>query len=90
MFTGYSYNEKKGLSLATIDHEIPLGTELHVVWGEGPNTAKTTVEPHEPFNARVIVSPFTRATATSDDLQTACGLPATANDLLYLDAAISI
>ncbi len=57
MFTGYSYNEKKGLSLATIDHEIPLGTELHVKWGEQPNTDKTTVEPHEQFSARVIVSP---------------------------------
>ncbi len=34
LFTGYSYNEKKALSLATIDHEIPVGTELRVVWGE--------------------------------------------------------
>ena len=58
MFTGYSYNEKKGLSLATIDHEIPLGTELHVVWGEeNGGTKKTTVEPHEQFKARAIVSP---------------------------------
>ncbi len=57
MFTGYSYNEKKGLSLATVDHEIPLGTELHVKWGEDPNTDKTTVEPHQQFKARVIVSP---------------------------------
>jgi vanillate/3-O-methylgallate O-demethylase len=57
MFTGYSYNEKRGLSLATIDHEVPLGTELHVLWGEAPNTAKTTVEPHEQFKARAIVSP---------------------------------
>src|SRR6202035_5179555 len=34
MFTGYSYNEKAALSLATIDHEIPVGTEIRVVWGE--------------------------------------------------------
>lgn len=38
----------------------------------------------------VYKAPFTRATATSDDLQTTCGLPSTANDLLYLDAAIRL
>ena len=57
MFTGYSFNEKKALSLATVDHEIPLGTELHVVWGEDPNTQKTTVEPHKQIKVRAIVSP---------------------------------
>lgn len=58
MFTGYSYNEKSALSLATIDHEIPVGTELRVVWGE-PNggTRKTTVEPHKQTEVRVVVSP---------------------------------
>ena len=34
MFTGYSYNEKQALSLATIEPEIPLGAEVRVVWGE--------------------------------------------------------
>src|SRR5690606_37369204 len=57
MFTGYSFNEKKALSLATVDHEIPLGTELHVVWGEDPNTQKNTVEPHKQIKVRAIVSP---------------------------------
>ncbi|MGZ3271692.1 MAG: aminomethyl transferase family protein, partial [Croceibacterium sp.] len=57
MFTGYSYNEKKALSLATVDHEIPLGTEIHVLWGEDPNTQKTTVEPHKQLAVRAIVSP---------------------------------
>jgi vanillate/3-O-methylgallate O-demethylase len=57
MFTGYSYNEKKALSLGTVDHEIPLGTELHVLWGEEPNTRKTTVEPHKQIKVRAIVSP---------------------------------
>ena len=53
-----SYNEKKALSLATIDHEIPLGTELKVVWGEeNGGTKKTTVEPHKQLEVRVIVSP---------------------------------
>jgi vanillate/3-O-methylgallate O-demethylase len=57
MFTGYSYNEKKALSLATVDHELPLGTEIHVLWGEEPNTRKTTVEPHKQLAVRAIVSP---------------------------------
>jgi vanillate/3-O-methylgallate O-demethylase len=63
MFTGYSYNEKQALSLATIDHEIPEGTELQVVWGE-PNggTKKTTVEPHKQISVRAVVSsvPYSR------------------------------
>jgi len=59
MFTGYSYNEKTALSLATIDPEIPVGTELRVVWGE-PNggTRKTTVEPHKQIEVRAVVSPI--------------------------------
>jgi len=58
MFTGYSFNEKKALSLGTVDHEIPLGTELHVLWGEeNGGTKKTTVEPHKQMKVRAIVSP---------------------------------
>jgi len=58
MFSGYSYNEKTALSLATIDHEIPVGTELKVVWGEeGGGTRKTTVEPHRQMEVRAVVSP---------------------------------
>ncbi|WP_338241677.1 vanillate/3-O-methylgallate O-demethylase [Aurantiacibacter hainanensis] len=58
MFTGYSWNEKKALSLATVDPEIPLGTELEVVWGEeNGGTEKTTVEPHKQINVKAIVSP---------------------------------
>ncbi|MFB0612237.1 vanillate/3-O-methylgallate O-demethylase [Aurantiacibacter poecillastricola] len=58
MFTGYSWNEKKALSLATVDPEIPLGTELEVIWGEeAGGTEKTTVEPHKQLNVKAIVSP---------------------------------
>lgn len=58
MFTGYSYNEKAALSLATVDHEIPVGTELKVVWGEPDGgTRKTTVEPHKQIEVRAVVSP---------------------------------
>ncbi len=58
MFTGYSYNEKQALSLATVDPRIPVGTELKVVWGEeSGGTKKTTVEPHRQTEVRVVVSP---------------------------------
>jgi vanillate/3-O-methylgallate O-demethylase len=58
MFSGYSYNEKSALSLATIDNEIPEGTELRVVWGEeNGGTRKTTVEPHRQIEVRAVVSP---------------------------------
>jgi vanillate/3-O-methylgallate O-demethylase len=63
MFSGYSYNEKQALSLATIDPAIPLGTELRVVWGEETGgTRKTTVEPHQQIEVRAIVSsvPYSR------------------------------
>jgi vanillate/3-O-methylgallate O-demethylase len=58
MFTGYSYNERSALSLATVDHEIPVGTEIKVVWGEPDGgTRKTTVERHEQIEVRAVVSP---------------------------------
>ncbi|WP_296680266.1 aminomethyltransferase family protein [Novosphingobium sp.] len=58
MFTGFSYNEKQALSLATVDPEIPVGTELKVIWGEeNGGTRKTTVERHKQIEVRAIVSP---------------------------------
>jgi vanillate/3-O-methylgallate O-demethylase len=58
MFTGYSYNEKQALSLATIDPSIEIGTEVKVVWGEPDGgTRKTTVEPHKQIEVRAVVSP---------------------------------
>ncbi|MEU6645574.1 aminomethyl transferase family protein [Saccharomonospora sp. NPDC046836] len=58
LFTGYSANERTALSLATVNPDVPLGAEVQVVWGE-PNggSRKTTVQPHEQFAARAIVSP---------------------------------
>ncbi|GAB3244214.1 vanillate/3-O-methylgallate O-demethylase [Arthrobacter pigmenti] len=58
MFTGYSANEKRALSLATMDPDVEIGTEVKVIWGE-PNggTRKTTVEPHRQMEVRAIVSP---------------------------------
>jgi vanillate/3-O-methylgallate O-demethylase len=48
MFTGCSASERRGLSLATVEPNVPEGTELEVVWGE-PNggTLKGSVEPHD-------------------------------------------
>lgn len=58
MFSGYSANEKRALSLATVDAEVPLGTELRVVWGEpGGGSRKPTVQPHRQIEVRAVVSP---------------------------------
>jgi vanillate/3-O-methylgallate O-demethylase len=58
LFTGYSANERKGLSLATVDPDVPLGTEVRVIWGEPDGgSRKTTVEPHEQIAVRAVVSP---------------------------------
>src|SRR6185437_7896157 len=58
MFAGYSYNEKRALSLSTIDPAIELGAELELVWGEPDGgSKKATVEPHRQLNVRVVVSP---------------------------------
>jgi len=58
MFSGYSANEKRALSLATIDPEVEIGTEVTVIWGEPDGgTRKKTVEPHEQLPVRAVVSP---------------------------------
>ena len=57
MFTGYSANERRALSLATVAQDVEVGTELTLLWGESPNTEKTTVQPHKQVEIRVVVSP---------------------------------
>jgi vanillate/3-O-methylgallate O-demethylase len=59
MFTGYSANEKRALSLATVDQSVEIGSEVAVVWGEPHGaTRKTTVDhPHRQISVRAIVSP---------------------------------
>jgi vanillate/3-O-methylgallate O-demethylase len=58
LFTGYSANEKRALSLATVDPGIDFGTEVRVVWGEPDGgSRKTTVQPHRQKEVRAIVSP---------------------------------
>jgi vanillate/3-O-methylgallate O-demethylase len=58
LFTGYSFNEKQALSLATVDPHVEMGSEVRVVWGEeNGGTRKSTVEPHRQLEIRAIVSP---------------------------------
>jgi vanillate/3-O-methylgallate O-demethylase len=58
MFGGYSYNERSMLSLGVVDHDVQVGEELVLVWGEANGgTKKTTVERHKQTEIRVVVSP---------------------------------
>ena len=70
MFTGISANEPKGLSLATISPDVPHGAEVRVVWGEPDGgSKKITVEPHEQFEVRAIVSPVPYAKMARETYQ---------------------
>jgi len=58
LFTGYSANERRVLSLATVDPEVEIGDEVRVVWGEpAGGTRKKTVEPHRQLEIGAVVSP---------------------------------
>jgi len=58
MWTGYSENERTALSLASLDPDVEVGTEVKVVWGEPDGgSRKATVEPHRQLEVRAIVSP---------------------------------
>jgi vanillate/3-O-methylgallate O-demethylase len=58
MFSGYSYNERRMLSLGTVDANIQEGDVLTLIWGEADGgTEKTTVEPSKQAKIRVKVSP---------------------------------
>ncbi|MGW6032465.1 hypothetical protein ACWFOS_02325 [Gordonia terrae] len=55
---GYIANQREVVSLATIDiaHAEP-GTEVTVLWGEEPNSAKPQVEEHKLWEIRATVAP---------------------------------
>jgi vanillate/3-O-methylgallate O-demethylase len=68
MWTGYSSNERRALSLATIDPSIDVGMEVKVIWGEPKGgSRKATVERHEQLEVRAIVSevPYSAVARTS-------------------------
>ena len=57
-FSGYSYNERSYLSLAVVDVDVELGTEVTLVWGEEDGgSSKPVVERHRQAELRAIVSP---------------------------------
>ena len=59
LFSGYSHNERKELSLAVIDPDIEVGTEVTLVWGEPDGgSLKASVErPHSQMEVRATVAP---------------------------------
>jgi vanillate/3-O-methylgallate O-demethylase len=59
MFSGYSFNERKMLSLGFVEEQYAKpGTQLTLVWGEeNGGTKKTTVERHKQTELRVVVGP---------------------------------
>ena len=57
-FSGYSYNERSMLSLAIVDVDVEIGTEVTLVWGEEDGgSSKPVVERHRQTEIRAIVSP---------------------------------
>ena len=68
---GYLANERVMVSLATVDveHSQP-GTELTVLWGESPNSAKPQVEEHVQVPIRATVAPVPYATFARGDYRT--------------------
>ena len=70
MWTGYSENERTALSLATVDPDVAIGTEVRVVWGEPDGgSGKATVERHKQFPVRAIVSPAPYSVVARTDYQ---------------------
>ena len=59
MFSGYSFNERKMLSLGFVEEQYAkVGTKPTLVWGEeGGGTRKTTVERYKQTELRVEVGP---------------------------------
>src|SRR5579872_3732170 len=58
MFAGYSYNERSMLSLGIVEHDVKIGTEVVLTWGEsGGGSKKPTVERHKQKEIRAVVSP---------------------------------
>ena len=58
LFTGFSFNERAGLSLGVVDADVNVGDTLTLTWGEeGGGTRKPTVERHKQLEVRVKVAP---------------------------------
>ena len=57
MFNGYSWNERRCLSLGVVDVDVQEEEILTLVWGEPETTGKTSTEPHKQMEIRVRVAP---------------------------------
>lgn len=57
MFNGYSWNERRFLSLGVVDAAIEEEEVLTLVWGELEPTQKTSTEAHRQAEIRVRVAP---------------------------------
>lgn len=57
MFNGYSYNERRLLSLGVVRKDVEVGEVLTLKWGEPETTGKTSTEPHRQADIRVRVAP---------------------------------
>ncbi len=57
MFNGYTWNERRFLSLGVVDPSIEEEEVLTLVWGEPETTGKTSTEAHRQAEIRVRVSP---------------------------------
>ena len=57
MFNGYSYNERRMLSLGVVSQDVDEGDVLTLKWGEPDDTQKTSTERHRQADIRVRVSP---------------------------------
>lgn len=62
MFNGYSYNERRVLSLGVVSQDVQIGDVLTLKWGESDETQKTSTEKHRQADIRVRVSdtPYAR------------------------------
>ncbi len=68
MFSGYSYNEGSMLSLGIVEHDVEIGTEVVLWWGEeNGGTKKATVERHKQAEIRAVVSPVPYAKTAREE-----------------------
>lgn len=56
MFNGYSYNERRCLSLGVVNVDVEVGDILTLKWGEPESTQKTSTEKHRQAEIRVRVA----------------------------------
>ncbi len=57
MFNGFSFNERRLLSLGVVDSSLNVGDVVTLVWGEPERTGKTSTEAHKQAEIRVRISP---------------------------------